>query len=362
MSGKFQIEHVAKTPAGSHVRTLVRGKHRIRVAFSSSRAASGHVVEILHPRGENPGPPNCIVRRQLIATQKNPLSELVIMGANPLAELVVMGGNPSKAKGRRNPSYEFEHAQRYAINQGYGAAVARSYAAWYARHYPAGDASHADKFFYWIENVRRKRSRNQLPGVAEAAEYFVTSKALSSATRGVPKFKDMGRTRRRNPLAADLREEFTQRPVDSYDEFNEPHVPAGEYARLGNLLDLFVIPTWAGSAIQLSFVGKGIKVISDGGGRKIYFVSGNQDLSAQLSKFGVADSGKQLLGQVRNIYYGEKKNHDVIDPHYQGKYVQWEHQFGEVSGIRPKLYYDAAAKRMILEGGNYRVEKAGIID
>jgi len=313
VSANFQIEHVARTPAGWHVRTLRRGKHRIRVAFprGGRHRGSGHVVEILHPRGENP---SCIVKRSLIATQKNPMAELVIMGANPIAELVVMGSNPD----------------------------------------------------------RKRRHRNQFPGIAAAGEYFIADKTLRAATHGVPRFKSSvsrraessARTRRaRNPVeAAELRSEFVQRPWEKYEEWSEPHVPRGNYAMLGDLLDLFVIPPWGGSAIRLSFVGKGVDVICDGAGRQIYFVDGNQDLSPHLAKFGVANNGHVLLGKVREIYYGEAKDHNEIDPNYRGKYVQWEHRFGEVSGIMPELYYDAGMKRMLLERGNYRVEKPGIID
>jgi hypothetical protein len=372
MAQHFQIEHVARTPAGWHVRTLRRGKHRIRVAFPSIRAASGHVIEILHPRGENPG---CIVKNGLLATQKNPMAELVIMGANPIAELVVMGTNGRRGNPRRkrNPEIRWNRLtfQGRTYTYEYKTAWGKRYysfdnqRSWHTSKKAAFKAAYPGV-------LKNPRGRNQFPGMAAAAEYFATDKALRAATHGVPRFKSSvsrraessARTRRaRNPVeAAELRSEFVQRPWETYEEWSEPHVPRGNYAMLGDLLDLFVIPPWGGSAIRLSFVAKGIDVICDGAGRQIYFVDGDQNLAPQLPKFGAANSGRVLLGRCRDIYYGEAKDHNEIDPNYRGKYVQWEHRFGEVSGIMPELYYDAGMKRMLLERGNYRVEKPGIID
>jgi len=46
----------------------------------------------------------------------------------------------------------------------------------------------------------------------------------------------------------------------------------------------------------------------------------------------------------------------------RGKTVPYQHQFGEVSGVKPQLFYDTLNQRLILRGGNYRVEDAGIVD
>jgi len=71
--GEYRVEHVEQTPSGYRVATIPSGEHWVRLAFppGSRRRGSGRVIEILHPRGENP------------TCKLNPL-ELVILG-NPLS-------------------------------------------------------------------------------------------------------------------------------------------------------------------------------------------------------------------------------------------------------------------------------------
>jgi hypothetical protein len=83
---KFTIEHIHETPAGYRVKSITKGKHVIRIAFPAGRyqAGSGKVVEVLHPRAENP---ICRISR-IIRTNvraKNP-GELIILGANPMGK------------------------------------------------------------------------------------------------------------------------------------------------------------------------------------------------------------------------------------------------------------------------------------
>lgn len=72
----FRIQHVAAAPRGWRVRTRREGAHELRIAFPPGprRKGAGKLVEILHPKRENP---SCEM-------QKNPLGieELVIFG-NP---------------------------------------------------------------------------------------------------------------------------------------------------------------------------------------------------------------------------------------------------------------------------------------
>ena len=78
---KFRVEHVEVTPAGWRVRTVKHPSgHSVRLAFPPGRrkTRSGRLVEILHPRAENPG--RCAAGEKMKA---NP-SELLIMGlGNP---------------------------------------------------------------------------------------------------------------------------------------------------------------------------------------------------------------------------------------------------------------------------------------
>lgn len=75
-AAQFTVQHVAVTPRGWHVRTKLEGKHRLRIAFPPGprQTGVGKLVEILHPRGENPCP-----QKKRYA---NPGEELLIFG-NP---------------------------------------------------------------------------------------------------------------------------------------------------------------------------------------------------------------------------------------------------------------------------------------
>lgn len=55
-AAQFRVQHVTKAPAGWKVRTQLSGKHRIRIAYPPGKRqkGSGKVVEVLHPKGENP--------------------------------------------------------------------------------------------------------------------------------------------------------------------------------------------------------------------------------------------------------------------------------------------------------------------
>ena len=73
---RYIHQDIRSKPAGSRIRSVVRGKHVLRVAFRGSTRAGkgkGKLVSILHPRSENPN---------LCRLRKNPGLELVILG-NP---------------------------------------------------------------------------------------------------------------------------------------------------------------------------------------------------------------------------------------------------------------------------------------
>lgn len=72
---RYRTQHIAVTPAGWRVRSKRAGGHILRIAFPPGRRkrGDGRVVEVLHPKRENPG---CDVERQ------NP-EQLLIFGLNP---------------------------------------------------------------------------------------------------------------------------------------------------------------------------------------------------------------------------------------------------------------------------------------
>lgn len=162
---------------------------------------------------------------------------------------------------------------------------------------------------------------------------------------------------RGNPAAEALRERFTGMEVDRIDTFREPHMPAGNYALLGKLLALYVKPPSGGQVQVIKCTGT--QVVSDESARQLWFVGGDQDVSAALAMFGAVDRGAGLfeLGEARRIDYKQRKEH-VPDPDVD----EWRHEFGEETGVRPKVWFDPKTKRLLLEGGEYVVRAEGIVN
>jgi len=162
---------------------------------------------------------------------------------------------------------------------------------------------------------------------------------------------------RSNPSAERIREEFTGAEVDRVSTYREGHMPAGNYALLGKLLALYVKPH-AGGQVQM-IKPRGTIVISDESARHLWFVGGDQDITEALAVFGAVDRGAGLfeLGEARRIDYKQRKEH-VPDPDVD----EWRHEFGEESGVRPLVLFDATHKRLLLEGGDYVVRREGIVN
>ncbi len=97
-----------------------------------------------------------------------------------------------------------------------------------------------------------------------------------------------------NPSAEALRERFTGAPVEHVRVMDEPHMPAGNYAMLGKLLSLYVKPRKGGQVQEIRAAG-GTMVVSDETARQIYFLGGDQDISAGLAVFGAVDRGAGLF-------------------------------------------------------------------
>ena len=163
--------------------------------------------------------------------------------------------------------------------------------------------------------------------------------------------------RAKNPSAEALREKFTGKEADRIRIFDEPHMPGGDYAALGKLLALYVKPRQGGQVQMIQ--ASGVTVVSDESARQIYFVGGDQDVSAGLHVFGAVDRGAGLfeLGEARRIDYKQRKEHV---PHPESD--SWRHEFGEETGVRPIVLFDVNAKRLLLEGGEYEIRTEGIVN
>lgn len=179
--------------------------------------------------------------------------------------------------------------------------------------------------------------------------------------------------RRRNPMAAKdtsaardaiaIREGFIHRDWESFDIASEPHIPTGDYAQLGTLNYLAVKPEGGGAVLEISKEGDRIKVIADTSRRRIYFAGGHQALAeSELAQFTDDEHNEVDLGECRQIGYDAVKYHPEVGNEAAGKMVLWDHKFGEESGVKPHAWYNRRLKKLLLKGGEYRVEDAGIVN
>ena len=174
-----------------------------------------------------------------------------------------------------------------------------------------------------------------------------------------PKSRQKKAIRRQNSSAATIREDFTGAPSEYVTSANEPHMPAGDYAQLGELLALYVKPMKGGQVMQIDFKRPRPKVVTDESARQIWFFEGDQDVTDSLHSFGAHDRGAGLyeLGEARRIDYKQRKEH-VPDPDVD----EWRHEFGEETGVRPTVVFDRNRKRLMLEGGEYEIRREGIVN
>lgn len=163
-----------------------------------------------------------------------------------------------------------------------------------------------------------------------------------------------------NPSAEALHESFTGQPVDQVRILDEPCIPRGDYGQIGELLALYVKPL-AGSQVQVITCNRKTRpaVLAAESGRQIYFAGGDQDITGALRMFGARDRGGNVyeLGEARRIDYKQRKEH-LPDPDGD----EWKHDFGEENGVRPIALFDATHRRILLDGGDYRIRPEGIIN
>lgn len=273
MDPRFTVQHYSTLRGGEKVRTVRRKGHLVRIAFPRGRrtSGSGRVIEVLHPRHENP------------CRLPNP-AELVVMMANP---------SPIEIESRR----EMEEAARRAAGRDQDAA--------YRRH--------------------KHRVRNS---------------DLQDASQ--------------------VCEDFRGAPCEHVDTFVEPEPRPVTLGQLFDLVELQVKRPVGWKWGVLDFTGKGVQGGGESGTHQIYFVGGDQKISrGQLTHLGVDNEKKIIdLGECMSIAYRQKKMQ------VNGIASDYEHPFGDVSGIRPRLIYDRRGPqpRLLLAGGDYTITPEGIVN
>ena len=340
-SSKYRIEHVEKVPEGWKVRTVENpaSQHLVRLAFPPGRRkkGSGKLIEILHPRAENPkvcnGP----------TSQSNP-SELLIMGL----------GNPrtvteEKAAAMQQKAIDFlDRVGADDPNDIAGMSVEE-----YAEH------KHLK-----LSNVRSPKSggkktkrRNQAGGSIEEG------KELYRGFHG------------KEPEAI--------RDLAIKTEVQKTYVYGGELAGAKFLQD-------DGHFWEIRFRGDGVKMCSNPEGDQLYCIGGNQNMLPIL-KAREVDTSKDLIAMGRwyCIYYDAAKSVTNF------QMTEWEHYFGcreEIDDLLkqskanswsedefqarvndvmdatpplerdlPEAVFDNLNSRILFAGGSYYVSWPGIV-
>ena len=321
MPARFRHEDVSAVPRGWKVRTVTHERHRVRVAFPPGRRekGSGRLVSILHPVGENP----CTLR-----------------SSNP-AELLVMGANPPR---KRNPEAR-EAREREAAAEKIRKSLLR-----------LADSAEKKGYHNLAKEYRDAAKRRGNP-----QELLVMAANPPHVHTAAPGVTAEAEREANNPGAAEIYEGFTGRESEWVTIENEPHIPRGDYAQLGDLLNLYVKPVGGGQVLELRFKTGSARplVVCDRSARQMYFVGGDQDVTESLDRFGGAgrtgSGGAVLLGEGVRIDYRARKDH-VAEPDED----KWKHYFGEENGAKPEVLFDSRHKRLLLEGGDYRIDGAWI--
>lgn len=115
---------------------------------------------------------------------------------------------------------------------------------------------------------------------------------------------------------------------------------------------------WKGKGVGLQF-SEDDKVIvaSDPQGNQIYFLGGNQDVTGILPKAHL-DANKDFIymGECDCIIYTADKDFDNFEE------KDYQHEFGEETGERPRLMFDRLNQQLYLIGGAYEVKREGIVN
>jgi hypothetical protein len=334
VSSRFRREDVSAVPGGWKVRTVKAGNHRVRVAFPPGRKVkgSGRLVSVLHPLfGKNPCANPCSLRAE------NPAELMVMSANNPPRRRISETREQQRAARERaaairaasghNPNLTREQKDYWLAQKDYWENVEG------ATNKKAKRYAWEDLYKRWPELRQRNPSELLIMGANPRVEVVHGD----------------------NPPVEAITEEFTGTEVKWIDVYNEPHIPRGRYAYLAKLLSLHIKPAKGGQVQRITFgeADSAPLIVSDSTAKQIYFVGGNQDISGALEAFVSPQGGVGIvkLGEGRRIDYQGRKEH-VADPDED----KWKHDHGEENGELPTVLFDTRNKRLLYEGGDYRIE------
>lgn len=297
----FQVEHVAPTPRGWHVRTKREGQHELRIAFPPGprRTGAGRLVEVLHPKKENP---TCGLAH-LHARQ-----------------------NPQASVSTRKEA-EAKRAEWEA--QGFQVSI-----------HPMHGGTFAVLATKKAKNSRRRHNQADLLTDAETGAGDVSTETEQ---------------------AVRLFEKFHGKEPAEILEVQRSAAMRLDYTALGDLVAIGVGPAdlrgqelvnhWE-DLPNIGFEGEGVKLASAPSGRQLYLIGGNQDLTADLPEFEGVDPEKDLidLGEAGFLVYLARKWQTKFEP------IEWVHELGEETGVLPRLVFDRIKSELCLVGGDYFID------
>jgi predicted RNA-binding Zn-ribbon protein involved in translation (DUF1610 family) len=199
---------------------------------------------------------------------------------------------------------------------------------------------------------------------------------------------------RSNPesAAAALYESFHGVPSTTILEIEELEADHGNLTLLGRLVDCYAV-TLTGFLAHFEFDDEPpVWCSSSEDGRQLYFVGGEQDIDLAALKMDGSEwiKDRMVIGQfappicgkcgmeftkkgqtftcphcghkatyedhddkdvVYNIGYHTRKKFDDMDP------IDYQHDLGEETGVRPMLEYDPRTKHLYVTGGQYRIDQ-----
>lgn len=171
------------------------------------------------------------------------------------------------------------------------------------------------------------------------------------------------RARRRNGEMEDAKKMFSKFHGRRPETIEEVQVKQNDRRTLAGLGVLMFLRTdltqeWNGKGVGIHFSEKDRVIVAcDPQGNQLYFLGGNQDISSILPRHH-ADGYKDFVyvGECSHIIYTTDKDFDNFEE------KDYQHEFGEETGERPKLMFDCLNKQLYLIGGAYQVKREGIVN
>lgn len=342
MAGHYKIEHVRRVPRGYKVRTTFAGPHQIRIAYPPGprRRGSGEVVEILHPRGENPSCELTRARAEEIARKFSASRNRSPRRALSKARTRPNVGTARNKLGKTYEVVEVDNDKPRVLFTGLARAAAKQKLQALRASYSGGKGIH------WFmrreqENPRRKKNAAEL--------------VIFNPRKGKRRKKKLNPDEMQEAIA--LYQQFHGAAPEEILKIQETEAARSTYTGLGDLVQLLQkAPN--GRTLELKFSNAdAVLVASNAKGTQLYLIGGNQNLNGALEEFG-ADTSKDFveLGECLSIVYFTRKEFDGMQP------IEYKHKFGEEGGAPPMLVYNKVQKRMIFAGGDYTIEAPGIIN